>query len=149
MRAKNEQMEPEGAGLRGNRAYERFRNGVKETLREDLLSSRRRPHSPRPRPQRRRPQRPRQGDHAHWPRPRTAGHAHIRAEKKTDTLTSANAVSSSSKLFFEFIQCSGTVGSGFFAPPGAAGALTSTGTSLLDYGGDMPVAPPHGGFDLK
>jgi hypothetical protein len=73
----------------------------------------------------------------------------VRAEKKTDTLTSANAISYSSKHFFKFIKCSGTVGSGVSAPPGAAGALTSAGTSPLDYRGDVPVAQPHGGFDLK
>jgi hypothetical protein len=33
------------------------------------------------------------------------------------------------------------------APPGAAGSLTSTGTSLLDYKMGVPVARPHGGLD--
>jgi hypothetical protein len=33
------------------------------------------------------------------------------------------------------------------APPGAAGVLTSTGTSLLDYKRGVPVARPHGGSD--
>jgi hypothetical protein len=31
------------------------------------------------------------------------------------------------------------------APAGAAGALTSTDTSLLDYRRDVSVARPHGG----
>jgi hypothetical protein len=46
MGAKNEQLELERAGLKGNRAYERFRDGGKKTLREDLPPSLRR-HSRR------------------------------------------------------------------------------------------------------